>query len=165
MEHHETKRWPAVPGFARETAQLISALKDGKPGDVLTDEHLSRVIERDCSNGGDGRRYVLSACKYLLRTHGVAWERVKGEGSIKCLSADERLESAKGSGARGRRWVKKGMATMPPMDDLAPDKRSDALLTAAQLGGMEMFSRAQTRKQLEGGKLPNLKALLERVPK
>jgi hypothetical protein len=143
----DLKSWPAVPGYSPATAKLIDRLKDGKPGDRLTDTELSQISDENCS-APLPRAHVRAATRYVLRTHYVCWQREVGENAIRCLNPHERLESAVGLRHRAGRTVNKAIQTVPLLDDVEPERRSEALALAATLGTMRQFAKAETQARM-----------------
>lgn len=79
---------------------LIEQLKDGKPGDTVTAEHLNAR----CKAAGfsmevwshKGLAALRTARRYVCRHFKRVWEIVPGTLTLKCLEASEALESVRG---------------------------------------------------------------------
>lgn len=82
---------PVVRNYALETNKLIQRLKDGMPGDIVTDDEMSDLIGKSTQPGGAGYNYLQSAMRYCLH-QGVRWERMRKQRAIKCLDSSETLK-------------------------------------------------------------------------
>lgn len=144
------------PNFVRTnmslfTVKLIECLRAGKVGDVLTDEKLSAICEKDVSPNGAGYTNLDSAKKYVEREYGLVWKRIYGEGCLKCIGAAEivaNLESeVRSAGRRMRRAADR--STLVDVSSLPEADRPAAYAVATQARMMAIFSHRDTRKQLQ----------------
>jgi hypothetical protein len=132
------------------TSKLIAVLKGGAPGDEKTDDELSGVCGLSTEVGGLGYHYLLSAMRFADR-QGVQWQRVRGAGTIKCLTGIERMDTAD----RDRRHVVK-VATRTVRrlsgvnrDELPEPEKRRLDVTRAQLSAVALFGRQSTTKKIE----------------
>ncbi len=133
------------------TRRRVDAIKGGTPGDVLTDEQLESLIGKRCAPGHKGYSYLASAIRFVVRTHGVHWHRLRGASCIKCSAGSESLEISKGDIAGVKRRMKRTgdvMATIK-MNELAPELKASYLATAVQVGTLSQFASATFRKGIE----------------
>ena len=137
------------------TAQLIEKLKDGKPGDVLTDTDLVRVSEKNCRCGGNGYGYLMSAVRHCVKHYGVVWQRLPRAGCIKCLNAEEIAALGESAPRRIQRACNRTLAKMKTADVTAMTEsgRTGYNLSLAQLGFIAHLSGSGGRKRLEARKI------------
>lgn len=147
----ETKRFRSVPGMHVCTSQLIDRIKDGKAGDVLTDEELSRLCGRNTCVGGDGYGYLNSAINHVLKQYGIVWKRERGANAIKCLEPEEIISTSEQDRKHihrvGRRTVRR-LGTVD-IEQLPPTARKAHSLQFAQMATIAAFSSKNTQKKLE----------------
>lgn len=146
----EMTRFPHISGMSPVTAKLIDRLKDGKPGDTLADAELETVAGVRTDPNGKAYPNLLSACRYVLRHHGVRWERVVGAGSIKCLNDSETIVSVERDRDCAGRRVRRAGVKLGTVDfaKLPAGEKSTALVLKAQLGAMAGYASGRTAKRL-----------------
>lgn len=172
MDHTEVTRTGVPFRMSLATSKLIEAMKNGKPGDMLTDEELERICGLACHSrqkGGEpgkGYGYVGTAIRYCVREHRVVWKRVPRAACIKCLKPDEIRTVAK---ARRRhickvgKWGVRELATVE-IDRLSDSERREHLLCTAQLGALAGMADNTMTKKLEARNVtqaPDMQRLLE----
>lgn len=152
-EQATVTRLPGPYGMSPETQRLIEKLKEGKPGDVLTDDELREVCGKNTRVGCEGYANLWSAIRHCDREHGVAWSRVRGAWCIKCLGATELQDEDDASNKSIHRKTKRDLRRLKiatthtnGMDDAG---RTQLNLRIAQKATMLMFSSSQTRKKLD----------------
>lgn len=152
------------------TVKLIERMKDGKPGDVLTDEQLEDACGRDCSPSGEGYGNLQSAIRACRREFRVVWRRIREGGAIRCLVAEEIMSGAdsdrKAIHRAAKRSVDKLACTNPA--ELDENGRKRLTTTMAVHGSMALLSKTETVKKLEArnvSKLIDSGKLLECFPK
>lgn len=118
---------PVYPKLELKTSRIAYVLLAGEPGDVILDEewpdHLKGVAP-----SGKSYSTLMSAGRYALRSQGVVWERVKGEGLIKCKTHPERVDVARSKirGARRRAQVAVQVLGSTDYSELSADERARA---------------------------------------
>lgn len=157
-------------GMRLATAQLIEKLKEGKQGDVLTDEELSSLCGRKTCVNGDGYHNLMQAIKNVERNHGLVWQRVAGSGCIKCITDEEKLARLGGKidhiGRVARREMNVG-ATIN-LSALPKDRQMEAGAKVAVLGLHRQFGTKKAVKALETRgtmKAPDMAKMLEMFQK
>jgi hypothetical protein len=146
-----TNKFQAIQGISPTTAKLIERLKDGKPGDVLSDAELGEICGRETKPGEEGYQNLRSAIRYTMRHHNVYWERIIDAGQIKCLNGPETLTSNRRDFRMINRRAKFSagkLRTVNPETLNLPD-RSQYFTNRAQLGALTMFSATKTTKRLD----------------
>lgn len=94
MEQQEVKVIPVYGNCGSTACKLIDKMKDGKPGDVLTDVELAGLCGRNTSPGGNGYPALQTAIHHC-ENDGVVWRRVPGEKKIACQDGVGVLNLAK----------------------------------------------------------------------
>jgi AraC-like DNA-binding protein len=147
----ETKRFQSIPNMHVCTAQLIDCLKDGQVGDVLTDEDLTRICGKSTKVDGDGYGYLNSAIRYVLKQHGIVWKRDRGANAIKCLNADEIIQSSEQDRKHIHRVGKRTVRRLGTVDieRLPVSTRKAHTLQLAQMATVVGMSSKNTQKKLE----------------
>jgi hypothetical protein len=166
MQTESVKATAVQQGMRLATAKLIEALKDGKVGDVLTDEEMFAICERKTMPGGNGYVNLQSAIRHVEKNYGLVWRRVATAGCIKCLDGVERCgvlaSNRRHIGKVSRRALVVGRSIQ--VDELPESERTEALVQVAQLQAVEHFSRTETTKRLVARKAtaaPDMAKLLE----
>lgn len=166
---------PVVGAMVLWTRRIIDneVFNKGRHGDELTDEQLSAISGKDCSiaiGPNAGRCYVDSAIRYAERTYGLCWQRVRGEGKIKCLNWSEQRDRAT---AKRRSFSRQSRRTIRQLDTFALNglsdvERSEHLRIVAQMGTLMAFSSDKAARRLEQQKIEqplDLSRLLENMNK
>ena len=150
MTEQTIEKTPMPNGLAKETSILIDMLKDGKPGDTITDEAMFDHCGKQTCSSGSGYGNLETAKKYVLTNNGVVWYRVRGAGVIKCADAKEigmdSKQTLKAIARRSKRGLKK-IATVD-LADVEDSDKSEFLAMSATLGTVAMFSKTSTQKKL-----------------
>lgn len=147
------------------TRLLIQAMKDGKPGDMLTDEQLEQICREDCRPGKPGYPHLEKAKKYLT-DNGVVWERIRGAMCIKCLEPSEVNEGANTARRHILRKSKSAVKKLGSrnMDGATMEEKQRQLTHMGQFGALRLFSESSTTRQIEAREInepPDMKKLLE----
>lgn len=141
---------PHIGRMGPHTTALIDRLKDGRSGDVLTDEELEVVAGRACGVGEPSYPNLLKAIKHVTKEHRVVWDRTPGAGAIKCLTAEETVSSGKSDlrtlGRRAKRATHKLDAV--EVSDLPEDKRQPFVAMRVQTKVLMAFSHGSMTKKL-----------------
>lgn len=151
MESPETKRFPHVPGIVAATAQLIAAMKDGKPGDVMSDERLAAIAGKSCSPGGDGYANLATAIKHLEgESTPVVWRREKGARCIRCLDPHGCIAVAHDGRKRIHRISKRSVGVLNTVkpEQLPEGKRTEFYALVATQGTMAWLSSTKAHRKL-----------------
>ncbi len=140
-----------VPSMNLATIKLIERLKKGPIGSTVTMEELNKLTGKDCSVGGDGYGYLRTACAHVSRVYGeYVWDRVRGEGMLKCLEAEE----VRGVADRTRRHVHRTsrktvhQLNTVKLSQLDTDARVDHVARLAAFGTLTELSASKTQKKL-----------------
>ncbi len=150
MTEQTIEKTPMPNGLAKETSILIDMLKDGKPGDVITDELMFEKCGKQTCTSGDGYGNLETAKRYVLTNHNVVWYRVRSAGVIKCANANEIGIDAKNTIKSMCRRSKRGLKKIATVDlsDVPETDRPAFLATSASLGTVLLFSKSSTQKKL-----------------
>lgn len=105
MSQKEVKIVPVYGNCGLTSRKLIDKMKDGKPGDVLTDAELMGLCNRITSPGGNGYPALQTAIQYCEKD-GVVWRRVPGEKRIACQDGLGVLALAKNTRRRVGRQMR-----------------------------------------------------------
>ena len=144
---------------------LVERLKDGVPGDVISDAALGPVCGRDTAPGGNGYPALMSAIRHCWKIFGVRWKRISGRDAIQCLSPSERAEEAESDVRAMRRKARRSrerLATIPT-DQLTDQERGKLLARVCQIGTIELMTSPAAAKKIEAQNaeaIPNLKDVL-----
>ena len=162
----DIQRIPRYGNCGVTACLLIEKLKDGKPGDVLTDEELRAICEKNTTPGGNGYTSLMSAINYCIANHGVRWKRIAKANAIR-VSDSEDLVVESGSDLQSiKRKARRSKQKIAIIDPSELDESSVQRLYArsAQVGAIEVFSQKATTKKLEvrnDGEVPSLNKVLE----
>lgn len=150
MTDNETIRFPNIPGISPATVKLIEKLKEGKVGDTVSDEELSKICGRATHVTGNGYANLQTAIRYCLRHYGKSWSRVKTEGRIKCEDTDERIEHVVSDNNRIRRSAARSTQRLVsiPDDEITDTQRPRVFGMLAQAGAIKLFAQNSTAKRL-----------------
>ena len=134
----------------RATVKLIERMKDGKPGDELTDAELEEACEYPTGVDCKGYSYLQTAIRYCLREFGVPWRRVVGEDRIRCPLHTERTPMSVGERKRINRRAKRNMLLLGSVDraTLSTDQQHEHLVETAVSGTLAQASSSKTVKRL-----------------
>lgn len=156
-----------------ETSLLIDALKGGKAADVRTDEVLSAIVGKPVAPTMQERAdkkpnaagNLASAIRYLIRTGGPVWQRIRGAGCVKCLTAPERLDAAQADMASARRKSRLAVQKIGTLkiEELEAARRPEVLALGVQLRALCEIGAPATQKKLVARNVsegPDPKALL-----
>lgn len=157
---------PVQAGMRLSTSQLIDVLKEGKVGDVKTDEKLKEICGRDTAPGGDGYGNLASAIRHVQRNYGITWKRVVGAGCIKCLSSTEKDGVVESNRKHISRVAKRSIQIAKTIDinELPESDRQTAIVKIVQMQAIGQFSSTQTTKKLAARNVtspPDVSKLLE----
>lgn len=158
------KEVPHISNRHPITSALINALKDGKPGDELTEEQLKDACGFPVNIGSHHYGKLLSAIRYCINNHGRVWERQYNQHKIRCMNGEEVVvNSSRDTTAIRRRAnrAKKKLYTVK-LPDLTPEMQKQHVTAVAQLSAIHMFSGKKAHDNLiEQGKteLPKLEDL------
>lgn len=134
------------------TCQIIERLKDGTPGDTITDEDMLAVTGGKATDP-DGPAYqnVLNAIDYVRTHFGRTWKRVPKTNAIKCLEPSEIVAVGRTGLRLVRRTARRATRSLASIDvnALESGERTEAAALAAQLGTLVVFADAGTTKKLE----------------
>jgi len=153
-EQVEVKRFQIVPGMSARTSKLIELMKDGKDGDILTDESLTEIAGVEVSVGGAGYSYLQSAVRYCTNNHKLVWQRIPKTGTIKCLGPQETVRAADRDMKHAGRTARRGIKKLKTIDSqkLNVQDTTKYLTSRAQLGVIAAASSGDTTKRLSEAK-------------
>jgi hypothetical protein len=154
MNENHTPEHPfrVRPGLCVESEILLRKLKDGKPGDVLTDAELTELCGFDTSpSGGKGYSNLHTAQDRCRREYGLNWQREIGMGSIRCLQSKETKDRLRDHGIRRVRRQARRMRiealTVKP-GDLTDEERREWRAQIAAFRLAEVMVTKRTEKKL-----------------
>lgn len=157
-----------ILGRSPETAALIARLETGKPGDILTDEELTKIANgRDTMPGGEGYGYLTSAIRHLAACPApVYWERIRGAYAIRRITDSEKVKSSDADRKSVSRRAKKAARRLAftNRENLTQEEAAKANALHAQLGTIAAFAHGDTTKKLEARAVqsaPDMTRLLE----
>lgn len=141
-----------TPGLGFHAALAVNRLKDGKPGDTVTRDEMSQVIQRSCSPGTLGYGNVNSAIKHVLTKHGVAWKWSKPLQSWVCLDEAGKVEAANDCTSQARRRATKSIRYSVAVDpkQLTAEQSQQHSVNMAVAGIMRMAGSSGFSKKLLG---------------
>lgn len=145
----DEKKYPISP-MRRATVKLIERLKDGNPGDKVTDEELKIVCGKETSVKGDGYPYLCTAIRHCRRVYGRNWERIPKAGAIQCLDAVASFDSVD----RDRRAMhRKSRTALQKLknssnENLDPKLLPELHLRLAQIGVIASTSSSAATKRI-----------------
>lgn len=146
-----TERFQTIPNRSVETQQLINKLKDGKPGDQLTDEELTKLISMNVAPGEKGYGRLESAMRYVLNHHGLNWMRIRGARLIRCLDSQGTLGDITARNDRQRHIARRTIKKAATIDHstLTKEESDKASAMAVQAMMIEKVSDRKTTTFLE----------------
>jgi len=148
----DTKTIEAISGYGVVSRLLIQRLRDGKPGDEISDMELKSVCGLDTGVGQKGYGALQTAIRYCI-SKGVVWDRMRGTGKIRCLDPNERMVKVKYYVDGGRRKTKRGLRVIGTVDrdkDLATEKaRREHDIRVSQLLHAHVTLEPRTFRLLE----------------
>lgn len=129
-----TERFATFPNQSLETQLLINRLKDGKPGDKVTDEEIVALIKMPLGLGTKGSGRVNSAVNYVLSHFNINWKRIRGAKLLECLDSSGTLNEMRSRNDRQRHAAKKTVqkAKTISYDKLSPEERNQAYAISVQ---------------------------------
>jgi len=151
-EHGEVKRMDMVGGQkSLATVKLIERLKTGTPGEMLTDEALTVIAERDTRTGGNGYANLNTAIRYCEREHGIVWSRVAGASCIKCCNPGDIRTLSHKTRRHVRKAAHRSVIQLQAVDPVAMSdtERSEHMVCLAQAGTLAVVADNRTTKKLE----------------
>lgn len=153
----EVKQIIIPRGCSPYTARLIELLKDGKPGDEISDEELTQYCGKATHVHGDGYSYLQTATDYCATVYGIRWQRIYGQHRLRCLTPSGLVGSVgsqlSGIGRRAKRAAID--ISIAAEGELSEEEKPRIRLLAAQVGALAMMTSSRMRKRLE--KLPTPK--------
>lgn len=138
------------------TLELVELLKDGKPGDIINDDEVVRLIGKGIAVGESAYQPFHTANRYVVEHFKVFWKRVPGKRCIKCYEAAEMLGETK-AGLKSIRRKARRTATLSASIDrskLSPEESKEALSLTAQLGCVAAFATSNVTKKLDVADTP-----------
>ena len=157
QEHpQEPTGFQHVKNKAVPTQKLIDRLKDGQPGDILTDEELTEIAGGyDTRPIVQGRRtkgygFLRSAIEHVRTNHALVWSRVRGAHYIKCLYDTEKQPLASAGLRRIRKAARKSAHVLATIniENLTAEQLQERNATLAITGAICQFSDRNTMKAL-----------------
>jgi hypothetical protein len=132
------------------TVKLIEKMRDGTPGDKLTDEQLTEACGHDTRVGGRGYGYLQSAIKRCENHHGITWKRILGGDCIECLDNSGLMGLAESKRKHLRRVSKRTCRQLATADatQMGKDEKTEYLASVAQFGTLVQFAGTATTKKL-----------------
>lgn len=146
----EVSSFEARAGFAPATCRLIDALKNGVPGDTITDARLMEICGAPCRPNTKGYSYLMSAIRFCERD-GVFWKRIKSGGEIRCLNACEKLNVCEGDRKHISRVARRSVRRLGSIDagQLPLDRVKQYQTQLAQAGTLALFADSRTTRKIE----------------
>jgi len=161
----DVERFRMVAGLGVAASKLVARLKEGRVGEGLTDEELTRVAGKDTRVGGAGYGALMTAIRRCV-AEGYVWKRLRGADCIKCLDGPEILEfgeTTRKAIHRASKRMTKRLGTIE-RDSLDEAQRRQFDTQFATQSALAVCSSTTTRKRLEVRTVkPNVdpKALIE----
>ena len=139
---------PGVP--SPETIAARERLKDGKPGDVVTEYEMAAVIGEPCVTGTRGAGIVYRARVFALKEYSVCWVRDADAGGWRVVEDSERIRIVRDEGAKKLRGLSRKHLRLlnVPSDGLSPEDRRDQKILQVVNGMTILAHDGRTRKQL-----------------
>lgn len=148
----EVKTIPAVGKLGPTAAQLVEKLKDGKAGDTLTDEQLAAICGKATGPNQPGYSSLQSAISHVRSNHGLTWQRLPKANAIRCLNAEETVESVTGDlrsiKKKSRRAASK-LRTVDPSKIKDDSTRHKVTVLGAMMGALQVMAAGATVAKLE----------------
>jgi len=90
QQDQDVNRIEHIPSYALPTMKLIALLRDSDEREIGATE-LMRIAGCDVSPSGPKPGYLASAVRHVRRQHARVWRWVRGEGKIRLLDSQERI--------------------------------------------------------------------------
>lgn len=166
--NQEITKVSVPPNYSLETSMLIKAIQNGKPGDVMTDEELTKVCGKQTAPHGEGYSYLMSAIRHVLREHRILWKRIREKGCIKCLGNEECLMEVRGDLKATGRKARRARTKLVAIDNsaLSHGKRLEAVALEYIMGMVAKIGKPSIVKRLTENdefKPPPLKELMDNI--
>lgn len=132
------------------SATVRRALMNGKMGDILTSEEMSRLVDDVIYDTTSPEFWRFRQQIEYCAKHGVVWQWVREERVLKCINDEERHYACVEGMKRVRRKLKRTDLRRKATDvnKLPPELRPQHNAYGAVLGAMLQFSQPSTPKQL-----------------
>lgn len=162
----DAKAIPRHGNLGPDACILVEKLKDGKPGDIVSDEELTKLCGKPTEPHGIGYPALMSAIRYTVNTFGVRWKRIRGEKAISVLKPSERVEEEYKSLGSIRRATRRTLRMASTVDtkELDEAQKTRHFAVMAQYGAIELMAKPQTTQAIESKQtysVPNLTHVLE----
>ena len=148
-----------------ETKRAYELLQNGKLGDTISREQITRQIGMEAWSG-PGYRYVRSAMERAIK-NGTYWYRDKHGSRYVCGQVDDINKAQVSLIRQSSKRAKKSLdvAACVKTEEMTKDQLSLHNLNTLMAGLIMTASSPRTRKQLEGKKVlqPDPNALLQLV--
>ena len=140
---------PHAGRMGPHTFAAVQRLKDGKPGDFIEIVEMNRIVGRDCSSNGNGRRNVDNAIRHVESMFNVVWRWDITAKRWNCLNASQRgilvRHDNKRTAKRVKRTVRIGAGTdRTQLDDV---QRRDLDIDLTIAGMMALAGSGNFRKR------------------
>ncbi|MCP4539864.1 MAG: hypothetical protein GY832_22220 [Chloroflexi bacterium] len=139
-----------IPNAGLTAQKIAMVFKDKTVGDEVTDGQLYDACGEVTAPGGTAYGALQTAAKHFIKSNGVFWQRLRGQGIIRCMTAEEKMHYLKNEtkriGARARKNLRIG-ATVD-IEELPEDKRPEARATLSCMGTMALCAKPQLQKKL-----------------
>lgn len=129
---------------------LIERLLDMEPGDFISYQELSDLIDKDTQQG-KGYRALFRARSILEREEQKVIIPIPNEG-VRCLTDEEKVESGRGYIGKAGRAGRKGITRVTCVhnfDQLPNDKKIEHNYVLSVAGAIQHFARPKVRRQVE----------------
>lgn len=142
---------PFRSGMSIYTSRAIDRLKNGKPGDAISREEMSKQIGRGCEPRTNGYGNVCHAINHVESHFGVVWKWSRNEHAWICLDEAGKANEAKSRGDSGARRIRRGLRVAATVDrsKLSDADRGQFDRTVIQLEMSRMMTSAPMAKRLE----------------
>lgn len=161
----ETKK-KAIPEISPQAQWLVARLRKMQPGDVVTYAELDKVA--GCDVRGDGKGYMATARRVVLRDYCIAISAVRGQG-MKRLDdeglAEEQARAIELTAKRLRREEKRAQVANP--DKLGTAARLRFQANRGQALAMRAIASHRTHNALvaaatrsQSSEIPSMEQLL-----
>ena len=157
---------PTQQGMRLCTSKLVDLLKDGKAGDIVTDEQMEQACGRCTQVGGKGYQNLQTAIRHVIQEYHVVWRRQEGANCIKCLGSEEIVQVVGNTRRNMERAAKRVLliANSADVNQLDGSQKARLLALTAQFSAVPIFLHRDTTKKLEArqiGPLSDNKKLLD----
>jgi hypothetical protein len=121
--------FPRLHPRSVQSAIFINLLKEGSPGDEVTDLELSELLGSKKNITGPGQKFyqtLLGAQRYVVRAYGVVWYRVRKEYCLRCGNSEEIVAKAGSARRRASKISSRAVEELSTVDrDGLGDKEKD----------------------------------------